>query len=114
MSAARRPDPNVNAAGRAVAWLPLAALLVGSLAVAAVSSLRPADAGRLAIVFPFWWSSDESLAAASEIAAVTGVGALPFIVSVAGGRPGLASEFRRAGALAVFDGSKFPACLARP
>ena len=73
-----------NPLARAAAWTPLGFLFAASLAVAAASSLRPRETGRLAAVFPPWWSAERSLATASRVAAVTGVGGFPFIVGVAG------------------------------
>ena len=103
-----------NPLARAAAWTPLGFLFAASLAVAAASSLRPRETGRLAAVFPPWWSAERSLATASRVAAVTGVGGFPFIVGVAGTRPGMASELEEAGAVVVLDGSRFPACFPRP
>jgi hypothetical protein len=89
---------------------PLCILALGSLLVTAFVTLRPHDPRRLAAVFPPWWSAAQSLTAASHVAAVTGFGALPFIVAVSGSRSGLEEELRKAGALVVVDGALFTYC----
>ncbi len=91
-------------------WTPLCLLALGSLFVTAFATLRPHDPQRLAAVFPPWWSAARSLTAASDVAAVTGFGAFPFIVAVSGNRSGVADELRRAGALVVVDGALFTYC----
>jgi len=89
---------------------PLGILALGSLLVTVFVTLRPHDPQRLTAVFPPWWSADQSLTAASHVAAVTGFGALPFIVAVSGNRSGLEEELRKAGALVVVDGALFGYC----
>jgi hypothetical protein len=89
---------------------PLCILALGSLLVTAFLTLRPHDPQRLAAVFPPWWSAAQSLTAASQVAAVTGFGAFPFIVAVSGNRSGLEEELREAGALVVVDGALFTYC----
>jgi hypothetical protein len=89
---------------------PLCILALGSLLVTAFVTLRPHDPRRLAAVFPPWWSAAQSLTAASQVAAVTGLGAFPFIVAVSGNRSGLEEELRKAGALVVVDGAFFTYC----
>lgn len=94
-------------------WSPLALLFMASLAMAAASSLRPRDPGRLAAVFPPWWSAGQSLDAASRVAAVTGFGGLPFVVAVSGVSPDLPRRLSAEGAWLVLDGSAFSFCASR-
>ncbi len=91
-------------------WAPLFALSVASLFFIAAVALRPQDPHRLVAIFPPWWSAERSLEAASRIAGVTGLGALPFIVAVAGSQRDLETELRGAGAMAVLDGARFALC----
>ncbi len=91
-------------------WAPLWVLLIGSTFVAAFVTLEPSDPERVAAIFPPWWSFEQSLTAASGVAAVSGFGAFPFIVAVRGAQPDLAHELRKAGALVVVDGALFPFC----
>jgi hypothetical protein len=91
-------------------WAPLCILALGSLLVTAFVTLRPHDPRRPAAVFPPWWSAAQSLTAASHVAAVTGFGALPFIVAVSGNQSGLEEELRKVGALVVVDGALFTYC----
>jgi hypothetical protein len=109
-------SPNMNSAAASPAaptfWscAPLCILALGSLLVTAFLTLRPHDPQRLAAVFPPWWSAAQSLTAASQVAAVTGFGAFPFIVAVSGNRSGLEEELRKAGAFVVVDGALFTYC----
>lgn len=93
------------------AWTPAAALLIGGAFAAAAVEFAPADSTRLVAVFPPWWSAERALAAAGEVAAVSGVGAVGFAVAVAGDRPGLTQALRDRGAFWVLDGSAVPACF---
>jgi hypothetical protein len=110
---ARRGGSSTSMAAPALSFwscAPLCILALGSLLVTAFVTLRPHDPRRLAAVFPPWWSAAQSLTAASHVAAVTGFGALPFIVAVSGSRSGLEEELRKAGALVVVDGALFTYC----
>jgi len=108
-------DPNsagLRRAGAAVAaWTPAAALVIGGAFVVAGVEFAPADSTRLVAVFPPWWSAERSLAAAGEVAAVSGVGAVGFAVAVAADRPGLAQALRDRGAFWILDGRSVPACF---
>jgi hypothetical protein len=91
-------------------WAPPSLLLIGSVLVAAPVALRPHDARRVAAIFPPWWTAEQSLTAASGVAAVTGLGVLPFIVEVGRSQAGLEKELRDAGAVIIVDGSRFAFC----
>jgi len=105
--------PETSTAATLGAWAPLALLFAGSLALSAASTLRPRDPARLAAVFPPWWSAAQSLDAASQVAAVTGFGGLPFIVAVSGAGADLPQRLSTAGAWLVLDGSAFAFCASR-
>jgi hypothetical protein len=91
-------------------WAPSLILLIGGLFLSAAALPAPSDSQRLSAVFPPWWSREDSIAAASRFGAVTGFGGLPFIIGVQSHEPELAQRLRNAGALLLFDGSKFPFC----
>lgn len=91
-------------------WAPLFSLSAASLVVVASVALRPQDPHRVTAIFPPWWSAERSLDAASRVAGVTGFGALPFIIAVAGRQGDLETELRAAGAIAVVDGRRFAFC----
>ena len=105
--------PESTSTPRLSAWAPMVLLLLGSLAAAAASSLRPRDPARLAAVFPPWWSAAQSLDAASQVAAVTGFGGFAFIVAVSGAGPDLPRRLADEGAWLVLDGSAFAFCSTR-
>jgi hypothetical protein len=109
---ARAPvaKPSRRRASRFGSFAPLVLIVVGSLAVSALATLRPGDHRRLSAIFPPWWSAAQSLSAASEAGPVTGLGAFSFIVAVRGDGADLEDRLRAAGALLVIDGSKFPFC----
>src|ERR1700760_2366878 len=96
-------------------WLNAAVLLVASwVAIAALSlQVRP-DADVIAVAFPPWWSTRQSvLAAASADAAIVRMTALPSLVIV---RPAAADGVRRlheAGAWLAMDPQAVAACLTR-
>jgi len=94
-------------------WAPPITLLIASLTVCALVSLRPRDPERLVAIFPPWWSVGQSLTAASLVASVSGLGAFSFIVAVRGTQADLASRLRAAGALLVVDGTRFKFCGTR-
>jgi hypothetical protein len=93
------------------AWAPAAVLVIGGAFAAAAVEFAPADSTRLIAVFPPWWSAERALAAAGEVAAVSGVGAMSFAVAVSGDRPDLTQALRDRGAFWVFDGRAIPACF---
>ena len=104
----------MNARFRSLAaWTPLALVFAGSLMTAALASVRPSDAARLAAIFPPWWSAERALAAAASVGPVAGFGRLPFIVAVSGAAPGTGARLKLSGALFVVDGSRFSFCISR-
>jgi hypothetical protein len=85
-------------------------LLLASISASAAALLGPSDPQRLTAIFPPWWSREASLVAASRSGAVTGFGALPFIIAVHSNDPDFARRLHASGALVLVDGSKFPFC----
>jgi hypothetical protein len=100
-----------RASAALAAWTPAAALVIGGTFAAAAVEFAPVDSTRLVAVFPPWWSAERALAAAGEVAAVSGVGAVGFAVAVAADRPGLTQALRDRGAFWVLDARAVPACF---
>ncbi len=105
-------DPPAPGLAACASWTPLAMIFAASLGAAALTSARPQDSGRLAAVFPPWWTAERALTAVSSIAPAAGFGDFPFIVAVSGAEPGLAQRLERAGAVLVLDGAAFTFCSA--
>jgi hypothetical protein len=79
-----------------------AAIALGSLLVAAATTV-PARAATLAAVFPPWWPADRALDAAAQAGNVLRVGASPYVVIVRSERPDLQARLRLAGALVLLN-----------
>lgn len=94
-------------------------ILLGTLGVAAslfaamAVDAQPRTPGRVAAVFPPWWSPAQAVGAAASAGDVAGVGAVPFIVVMRGPPATLAQRARSAGALLLLDPALAGAC-ARP
>jgi hypothetical protein len=91
-------------------WLPVSALLVGSLSITVSERLSPVDPHKLLAVFPPWWSAERSLQAAADVAPVIGFGAFPFLVAVNGDSQEQVQKLYSAGAYGVIDGSALQFC----
>jgi hypothetical protein len=87
--------------------------VVASLFAAVAVEAQPRTPGRVAAVFPPWWSAAQALGAAGSAGDVAGVGAVPFIVIVRGSPADLSQRVRSAGALLLLDPALAGAC-ARP
>ncbi|PIB90845.1 hypothetical protein [Caulobacter sp. FWC2] len=90
---------------------------LGLVAAAAVDA-QPRTPGRVAAVFPPWWSPARVIGAAGSAGDIAGVGAVPFIVILRASSDtktpaDLSQRARSAGALALFDPALAGAC-ARP
>jgi hypothetical protein len=96
----------------ALAWATLVSIALSSLVVAGFTTARPRS-DKLAVVFPPWWSAERSLAAAAEVAPVSGLGALPFIVAVQARDARVRGRLIGAGAVLVLDGAKFSFCMSK-
>ena len=81
------------------------------LLVCAAFEAQPSDPHRAAAVFPPWWSGRASLNAATQIGAVVGLGALPFIVIVHTPGSDLDARAHAAGAVLIVDSAKFGLCF---
>lgn len=84
-----------------------------SLFAAVAVEAQPRTPGRLAAVFPPWWSPAQVIGAAGTAGDVSGVGALPFIVILRGSPADLPQRARSAGAFLLLDPALAGAC-ARP
>lgn len=87
--------------------------VAASLFAAVAVDAQPRTPGRIAAVFPPWWSAGQTLGAAASAGDVAGVGAVPFIVIVRGPPADLSQRVRSAGALLLLDPALAGAC-ARP
>lgn len=89
------PSRRLIERGLVAAGAACATLVMTLSAVAA-----PADADRIAAVFPPWWSNARAAQAAAAAGDLAGAGALPSILIVSSRQPGLSARLRRAGAVA--------------
>lgn len=87
--------------------------VLASLLAAVAVDAQPRTPGRVAAVFPPWWSPAQVVGAAGSAGDIAGVGAAPFIVIVRGDPAGLSQRVRSAGALLLLDPVLAGAC-ARP
>ena len=97
------------------AWLNATALLLASfIAVAALSlQVRPGSE-IVAVVFPPWWSEQQSmLAAGSADAAIVRTTAVPSLLVVRPDRTDGMARLRRAGAWFAIDPQAIAACFSR-
>jgi len=78
-----------------VVSLAILSSLVATLAVSA----PPSDPRRIAMVFPPWWSTEQSVTAAASAGDILGIGGVPFIVIVRPDPAKAARGARSAGAL---------------
>lgn len=95
------------------AWLASSILLAVSFVMIAVLSLKPQhDSSTIAVIFPPWWTAQQSLlAAASAGASIVRTGKIPAIVVVEpGARDGL-KRLRDAGAWISLDPQALDACM---
>lgn len=84
-----------------------------SLFAAVAVEAQPRTPGRLAAVFPPWWSPAQVVGAAGSAGDIAGAGGAPFIVILRGDPSDLAQRARAAGALLLLDPALAGAC-ARP
>jgi hypothetical protein len=103
--------PPTDQPGRrpAAAGFAAAAIAMGSLLVAAATTV-PADAATLAAVFPPWWTASRALDAATGVGDVLRFGAAAHVVIVRSKRPNLQARLRRAGALILLNPFGASAC----
>lgn len=74
-----------------------------TLVMAMSAAAAPADAGRVAAVFPPWWTSAQVLSAASGAGDIAGAGAHRSILIVSSRVPGLNERLHRAGAVVLLS-----------
>lgn len=95
---------------------PLALSTLGvalSLFAAVAVDAQPRTPGRVAAVFPPWWSSAQIVGAAGSAGDIAGAGGASFIVILSGDPDDLSARARSAGALMLLDPALAGAC-ARP
>lgn len=104
------PQPSTTRSIAAIAGpVVLGVLGVAFTLLAAVAvEAQPRTPGRVAAVFPPWWSSAQVVGAAGAAGDIAGVGAVPFIVILRGppeknGADDLSQRARSAGALLLLD-----------
>ncbi len=91
---------------------PVALAILGvflSLFAAVAVDARPRTPGRVAAVFPPWWSSARVIGAAGSAGDIAGAGGASFIV-ILRGDPDLSQRARDAGALLLLDPALAGAC----
>ena len=87
--------------------------IVISLFAAVAVDAQPRTPGRVAAVFPPWWSLTQVIGAAGSAGDIAGVGGASFIVILRGDPAHLSQRARSAGALILLDPALAGAC-ARP
>lgn len=90
----------LHALGRTLAAT--SAIILTLLAVT-LSSASPRDPGRVAAVFPPWWTPARAAGAATSAGDISGAGAVPFILILRGDPATLGARLRAAGALVLLD-----------
>jgi hypothetical protein len=103
-------NPRILALQTAV-WAPLALLTFGGAFAVVAVQFAPGKSPRLVAVYPPWWTSERALAAASDVAPVSGVGGSGVAIGVMASRPEVVRDLRRSGAWLIADGSAFPSCF---
>lgn len=78
------------------------AIFLGLFAAVAVNA-TPRDPGRIAAVFPPWWSAAEAVAAGGSAGDIAGAGGAAFILILRGDPADLAHRARSAGAVLILD-----------
>jgi hypothetical protein len=77
-------------------------IFLGLFAAVAVNA-TPRDPGRIAAVFPPWWSPAEAIAAGGSAGDIAGAGGAAFILVLRGDPADLARRARSAGAVLILD-----------
>lgn len=67
------------------------------------AAAAPADANRIAAVFPPWWSSAQIIGAGAAAGDIAGAGAYRSILIVSSRTPGLSARLRQAGAIVLLS-----------
>lgn len=86
------------------------ASLAAVVAVAGPSSAAPS----MVAVYPLWWNSPSTVAAASSAGPILAAGGAPFVVQVGADRPGLAARLRASGAFILLSPAAAALCGAPP
>lgn len=81
-----------------------------SLFAAVAVDAQPRTPGRVAAVFPPWWSSARIIGAAASAGDIAGAGGASFIVILRGDAADLSRRARGAGALMLLDPALAGAC----
>lgn len=87
-------------------------VVLGLFAAVAVSA-EPRTPGRVAAVFPPWWSATRVGEAAASAGNIAGAGGAPFVIILRGDPADLSRRTRAAGALMLIDPALAGVC-ARP
>ncbi|MBI1683880.1 hypothetical protein I4Q42_09380 [Caulobacter hibisci] len=110
MSHVRTWRDGLRATGR-IAAATLA--IIGSLVAVTLSSASPRDPGRVAAIFPPWWSAARAASAAAAAGDISGAGAVPFILILRGDPATLGQRLHAAGALVLLDPERAGVCAAK-
>lgn len=106
-------DESSGKAARAILQITfVASTILATLFAAAIVGGAGDDRGRVAAIFPPWWSGHRAIEAAASAGDILGVGGARFVVILHGDPEGLRARARAAGALftlsAAFAGSCTP------
>jgi hypothetical protein len=91
----------------------VALAILTSLFAAAAIEAPASDPGRIAAVFPPWWSGPRAIAAAASVGDIVGIGGAPFVVVLHGDPSNLARRVRAAGALLTLTSNIAGFCTPR-
>ncbi|WP_233245327.1 MULTISPECIES: hypothetical protein [unclassified Caulobacter] len=87
--------------------------IVLTLLAVTLSSASPRDPGRVAAVFPPWWSAAHAAGAATTAGDIAGAGSVPFILILRGDPATLGQRLRAAGAIVLLDPEAAGVCAAK-
>lgn len=94
-------------AGHSRRWIErggiVAVAAAATLVMALSAAAAPADASRIAAVFPPWWSAARAAQAAGSAGEIAGAGAHRSILIVSSHTPGLSARLRQAGAIVLLS-----------
>ena len=91
----------------------LVAIMTLAVAAASATAVPTDPEAGVAAVFPPWWQREQAAAAVADAdGLIVREGALPTILVVRPGRPGLAERLREQGALLILDPLAARGCLA--
>ena len=107
---AQPSESKAKALHSACAYLPVIGLALGSVVFTTLMQVAPHDSRLVTAVFSPFWTPEQAFVAAAQAGAVVGIGARPFMITIAGVDGQLVNRLRAAGALAVIGINRPPMC----